>query len=177
MANNSWNQTLITAQTAGSALTSSTAATSILPASAKYTLPANYLFIGKKFRILASGIISTAASTPGTFTFDTRIGSVIWYTGPASGTVATSASNVGWDLRIDLTCLSIGASTSATMKGSGIFTSAALSTSTPIQILTPATGTGFDSTVSSVVDLFGTWSVSSASNTITLSQFELIDCN
>jgi hypothetical protein len=37
-----WRETLVTAQVAGSALASSATATSILPNQAVYTLPANY---------------------------------------------------------------------------------------------------------------------------------------
>jgi hypothetical protein len=176
MSSNSWNQTLITAQGDGSALTSSTSATSILPAAAKFTFPANLLQIGTALRLKASGRISTAASTPGTITFDARFGSVVVFNGGASGTVATSATNLTWDLEMLLTCRSIGASTSATMLGTGRLLTAALSATTPIMLLpasAPAAGTGFDSTSSFVVDLFATWSVSSASNTITLHSYEL----
>lgn len=176
MSSNSWNQTLITAQSNGTALTSSTAATSILPASAKFTFPANLLQIGTALRVKASGRVSTAASTPGTLTFDVRFGSVVAFNGGASGTLATSASNVTWDLEALLTCRSIGDSTSATVLGTGRLITAALSTTTPIMLLptsSPAAGTGFDSTSSFVIDLFATWSVSSASNTITLHSYEL----
>lgn len=176
MSSNSWNQTLITAQTDGTALTNSTSATSILPAAAKFTLPANILQIGTALRIRASGRMSTAAATPGTITFDVRFGSTVVFNGGASGTLATSATNLTWDLEAYLTCRSIGASTSATVLGTGRLISAALSASTPTLLLpssAPAVGTGFDSTTSQVVDLFATWSVASASNTITLHNFEL----
>lgn len=180
MSFNSWQQTLITSQVDGTALVSSTAATSILPAAAKFTLPANVLQIGSKLRIKASGRISTAASTPGTITFDFRLGSVVAFNGGASGTVATSATNLTWDLEIDLICRSIGASTTATLIGTGKLTTAALSATVPIMLLpvsAPAAGTGFDSTAAQVCDLFATWSVSSASNSITCHEFELISCN
>jgi hypothetical protein len=62
------------------------------------------------------------------------------------------------------------------MLGSGILTTAALSATTPIQLLpasSPAAGTGFDSTAAFVVDVFGTWSVANASNSIRLDQFSL----
>lgn len=180
MSSNSWNQTLITSQTDGSALTNTTTATSILPGAAKFVLPSNLFQIGTKLRVKASGRVSTAAATPGTLTFDVRFGSVIVFNGGASGTVATSASNVTWDLEAELTCRSIGASTSATMIGTGRLITAALSTSTPIMLLpasSPAAGTGFDSTASQTVDLFATWSVASASNTITCHAYELILCN
>lgn len=180
MSSNSWNQTLLTQQIDGTALTNTTTATSILPGAAKYVLPANLLQIGTKLRIKASGRISTAAATPGTLTFDVRFGSVVVFNGGASGTVATSASNLTWDLEADLVCRSIGASTSATMYGSGRLISAALSATTPIMLLpvsSPAAGTGFDSTASQTVDLFATWSVASASNSIRCDSYEIVLLN
>lgn len=180
MSQNSWNQTLITAQGDGTALASSSSATSILPAAAKYVLPANLFQVGTKLRVKASGRISTAASTPGTLTFDVRMGSTVAFNGGASGTVATSATNLTWDLEIDLTCRAIGSGTSTTLLGTGRLITAALSATTPIMLLptsAPAVGTGFDCTASQTVDLYATWSVASASNSITLHQYELILLN
>lgn len=177
---NTWNGTLITQQAAGTALSNTTTATSLLNGQAKFTLPAQFIdTAGAKLRIKASGRMSTAASTPGTFTFDVRFGSVVVFNGGASGTLATSASNVTWDLEINIYALTVGASTSATMYGSGRLLTAALSATTPIMLLptsSPGAGTGFDSTAAAIVDLFGTWSVASASNSIRCDDFELISC-
>lgn len=174
MSSNSWNQTLITAQVDGSALSNTVTATSILPAAAKFVMPATLLKIGDVLRIKAAGRMSTAASTPGTITFDVRFGSTKVFDGGASGTVATSASNLTWDLEAYLTVRSIG--TSATVLGTGRLISAALSATTPIMLLpasAPAAGTAFDSTTSFAVDLFATWSVANASNSLTLHSYEL----
>lgn len=175
MSSNSWNQTLITAQSDGTALTNSTTATSLLPAHAKFTMPANLLKIGDTLRVKAGGRISTAAATPGTFTFDLRAGATtVIFNGGASGTVATSATNLSWFLEMYFTVRAIGAT--ANGLGQGLLTSAALSASTPVMLLptsAPAVGSNFDATTSFVVDLFGTWSVASASNTITLHTYEL----
>jgi len=168
---------LINAQVDGSALSNTTTATSILPGAAKWTYPAGFFAApGYHLKVYAAGKISTAASSPGTLTLDFRIGSVVVFNGGASGTLATSASNVTWELDMDMTVRSIGNGTSATILGTGKLISAALSATTPIQLLptsSPAAGTGFDSTTAAVCDLFGTWSVASASNTITLNQFLL----
>jgi hypothetical protein len=167
---------LIEQQIDGTALTNTTTPTSLLAAAAKFTIPANFLQIGRELVVRAAGRISTAGSSPGTFTFDVRFGSVIAFNGGASGTLAVSASNLTWIFESVLTCRSIGASTSATMLGSGTLISAALSATTPIQLLpasSPAAGTGFDSTAAFVVDVFGTWSVANASNSIRLDQFSL----
>jgi hypothetical protein len=174
---NSWNQTLTQLQAAGPALTNSTSQTSVLTGQAKFTMPAGFLqYIGDKVRIKAGGIISTAASSPGTFSWFIMFTSVVAYAGGASGTLATSASNAPWKLEIDLTVRSVGNGTLATTEGSGKFESTALSATTPVQILAcPAvTSPGFDSTVSFLVDLQGQWSAASASNTITCQDYELI---
>lgn len=178
---NSWNQTLATLKAAGPALSNSTTATSLLGTGAtqdaRFNLPSNFLNLGSKLRIRAAGIISTAASGPGTLTFTVDIGSVAVYTGAASPTLATSASNLPFTLEIDLTCRAVGGGTNGSIEGSGTLMSAALSASTPIQLLGSSSGTGFDTTASGFVDLFGTWSVASASNSITLQDYELISCN
>lgn len=178
---NTWNGTLITQQAAGTALTNTTTATSLLNGQAKFTLPAQFLdTIGSKLRVRASGRISTAASTPGTLTLDIRFGSVVVFNGGASGTLATSATNLTWKFEADLYALTVGSSTTATMYGSGILTSAALSATTPILLLpasAPGAGTGFDSTAASVVDFFATWSVANASNSIRCDDYELISCS
>jgi len=178
---NTWNGTLITQQAVGTALTNSTTATSLLNGQSKFTLPAQFLdTIGSKLRVRASGRISTAASTPGTLTLDIRFGSVVVFNGGASGTLATSATNLTWKFEADLYVLTVGSSTTATAYGSGILTSAALSATTPVMLLptsAPAAGTGFDSTTASVVDFFATFSVANASNSIRCDDYELISCN
>jgi hypothetical protein len=177
MSLNTWVEALVTAQGDGTALTNTTTATSLLPAAAKFTLPANFFTsAGKMLRIKAAGRISTAASTPGTFTFDVRFGSTVVVGSWTSGTLAVSAANLTWELEANLVCRAIGQSTTANILGTGRLISAALSATTPILLLpaaSPAVGTGFDSTAAQAVDFFGTWSVASASNTITLHQYSL----
>ena len=162
----------------GPALSNTTTATSLLNAARKDTLPSNWADkLGRRMRLRAAGRISTAAAGPGTFTFDVRFGSVIVFNCGASGTLATSASNLTWLLELELAVRALGSGTSSTVLGSGWLKSAALSATTPIQLLpasAPAAGTGFDGTAAQQVDLFGTWSVASASNTITLHDYELI---
>lgn len=179
--NNSWNQTLITAQSVGAALTNTVTPTSLLPGAARFNFPSNLLAIGSKLRGRASGKISTAASAPGTLTLDIRLGaSTVVFNGGASPTLAVSAANLTWIFDFDLTCLSIGGGTSATLIGTGELRTAALSATVPIMLLptsSPAAGTGFDSTASNFIDLFATWSVASASNSIQLSQYELVLAN
>jgi hypothetical protein len=100
----------------------------------------------------------------------------------------TAQTNVNWILEADLVVRSVGASTSATVLGQGTWKShAVIAAAAPtagsagIHMLpyntAPVAGTGFDSTAAQTVDLFATWSVSNASNSITLHQFSLLALN
>lgn len=187
----SWQETLITAQTDGTALASSTTATTILPAAARYTLPANTLAIGKMFRIRAAGRLSNIVTTPGTLTLDVRMGptsNIVVFNGGAMQLSTTAHTNVPWIFEATLTCRAIGASTSANFMGQAMALSQALSltavadsTTTPAHLLAPntapAVGTGCDSTVAMVVDLFATFSINNAGNSITLHQYSLESLN
>ena len=181
MSSNSWNQTLISAQVAGSALTAAAAA-SALPAAAKFTFPANLLKIGDKLQVKAAGIISCAVTTPGTARFDVRFGSAVVFDSAAMNLNVVAKTNVPWWVDIEMVVRSIGASTSATIWGQGIFASeavvgsAAPSAGSSGILLMPGSsvgvGTGFDSTISNVIDFFFTQSV--ATGSMTLEQYELI---
>lgn len=176
MSQNSWRQQLTRNYQDGTALTNTTTATSIIPAAEKFVLPSNIFFPGTRLHVSAAGRISTAGSSPGTLTLDLRFGSTVVFNGGASPTLAVSASNLTWKLDVDLVCRAYGASTSTTLLGVGTLKTAALSATTPIMLLpasAPAAGTGFDCTASQVVDLFATWSVANASNSITLHDFAI----
>ena len=174
MSNQAWVEPFLITGEDGPALVSSSTATSILPLSRKFTL-GSYFFdsVGKTLRIRAAGRISTAASGPGTLTMDIRFGSVVVFNGGVSPTLAVSATNLTWVMDVILTCRAIGASTSATVIGIGRLETSALSAATPIMLLptsAPAAGTGFDSTAAQTIDLFATFSVNSASNSLTCQQ-------
>lgn len=168
----------------GTALASSTTATSIIPASRKITLPA-YFFdrVGKRLRFRAAGRMGTVVTTPGTLSFFLRFGSTDVFATGAINLNTTAQTNASWILDGTLTCQSIGQSTNATVLGIAEFKSRALVGSAAVAAggvgvivlpdTAPAVGTGFDSTTSQAVDLFAQWSVSNASNTIRCDQFEV----
>ena len=92
-------QVLVTAQVDGTALNTSTTATSILPPQAKYTLPANALaYIGQQMRVRATGRVSNIVTTPGTLTFSLRFGATTVATGGAISLNTTAKTNVTWKL-------------------------------------------------------------------------------
>lgn len=179
-----WQETLITAQVDGAAVTAA-AATTLLPAAAKATLPPNFFEIGKKIQIRASGRISSVITTPGTARFDVRLGGTVVFDGLAILLDSVAAhTNVGWTLDIELTCRAIGAS--ANLMGQGTWTCEdilGVPATAPKGVLSailpwnsaPAVGSNFDSTTSQQVDLFFTQTV--ATGSITLHQYELIAKN
>ena len=181
MSSNSWCQALATLKVAGPAVSNTTTATSLLGTGAsqdaRFNLPSNFLVVGSQFQIRAGGVISTAASAPGTLTFSVQIGSVVVYTGAASPTLVTSLSNSPFYLEIDMTVRAVGGGTNAQIYGTGVATSGAFSASTPTMLLGGSAGSGFDSTASGFVDFFATWSVASASNSINLTNYSLISLN
>lgn len=176
-----WVENVGWAGTDGASLTNSTAQTSLLPGSAKFTLPANFFDkVGKSLRITATGRISTVTATPGTLLFELKLGAVVAASGGALSLNVSAQTNDTFVLEWLLTARAIGSGTSANLIHVGKITSRALlagvantAVSECMPDTAPAVGTGFDSTSSQVVDLMGTWSVASASNSITLHQFIL----
>ena len=162
------------------ALTNSTTATTILPVSSVATLPAGVLQVGSTIKVTLRGRISTVATTPGTMTFDMRLGTVVISSLGAITLNTTAQTNAAWELELLAVVRTIGTGTTATALVTGKFTSRALvgsgvvtASGNGVMLLpdtAPAVGTGFDSTVSNAVQVFGTWSVASATNSITTHQ-------
>lgn len=184
MSKQGWQETLITSQVDGTAVTAA-AATTLLPAAAKYTLPANFFEIGRKITVKAWGRISSLITTPGTARFDVRFGGTVVFDGLAILLDSVAAhSNVGWYLQIELTCRAIGSA--GNLAGQGFWTCEdilGVPATAPKGVLTailpwnsaPAVGSNFDTTTSQQVDLFFTQTA--ATGSITLHQYELIANN
>lgn len=184
MPNQGWGQALISSTADGSALASSTTATSLLPGAAKFQLPANFLTVGSALRVTAFGRVSNIVTTPGTLTLDVRFGGVVVFNGAAMPLNTTAKTNVSWWLQAILTCRTIGTATTATMFGGGRWVSESANSAVAgtagtvmMPASAPAAGTGFDSTATQVVDLFGTWSISNAGNSIQVHEYLLESLN
>lgn len=190
MSANYWVETLAEAQSDGAPLTASTTPTSLLPTQARATLPPGFFRNpGKALRITASGRVSNVVTTPGTLTLDVRMGptaNIIVFTGGAMALNVVAKTNVTWWLELILTCRQVGGGTSANLMGTGKWTSESVVGSplpsaggSGVLLLpssAPAVGTGFDSTVAMVVDLFGTWSINNA-NSIQVHEYLLESLN
>lgn len=177
----SWSAPLIATAVDGPALANSTSPTSLLPGAGKYVLRASELMPGTHWQLFASGRVSTLAAAPGTLTFDLTIGGIVVFSGGAIALNTTAQTNATWFLQLLLQTRQIGSGTTAQILGVGTWTSAAVVGSTGgaanthmLPATAPAVGSGFDSTTAAVVDLRGTWSFASASNSITLHDFMLI---
>lgn len=182
-----YEQTLITAQVDGAAYGNSTTAnTPLQPVGTLYTFPAGYFTgAGKTIRVRGAGRISGAVAGP-TLNLGVAFGSVatpiIVFAGGANALVARATTNVTWVIEVDLTIRAIGTGTSANAMGIGKFTSEAClgsaanaATVTMLPLSAPAVGTGFDSTLTQVVQLVATWGTAAAGNTITCHQFSVED--
>lgn len=182
-----WQELLAVASVDGAALSASTSEVSLLPATALVTLAPNYLQVGRTLRIRAAGRISTLTAAPGTLTFFVNFsnGSVNVASSPAFALDVTAQTNDTWELEWYLTCRAIGSSTSANFMHTGHWMTVAgvggaAGTAAITQMIpatAPVVGTGFDSTVSEIVDLRAQWSVNNAANSITLHQYTLESLN
>lgn len=167
------------------ALTNTTTATSILTGTAKPVIPAQTIGkAGKVYRGRLFGRISTLVTSPGTLTLDVRLGSTIVFNGGAMTLNTTAQTNATFEFEFLLKVSSVGSGATATILGAGKFTSRAVIGSAAVGAggagilllpdTAPAVGTGFDSTIAQTLDVFGTWSVASASNSI-ISHIALIE--
>lgn len=191
MSQQTWMETLIAQTVDGAALANTVTATSIIHASARYTLPSNYFSEGKTLRITAQGRISTVVTSPGTLTLDVRLGTIaspiVVFNGAAMNLNVNAQTNATWLFEALLTCRAIGAGTAANLMGIGHFTSRAIIgavavaaggvTVTPLPDTAPAVGTGFDSTITNVIDLFGKWSTANAANSIQVHNYTVESMN
>lgn len=182
-----WQEVIQAAKGDSTAHANSTSPTSILPAHARRTIPANFFYIGQQLRLIATGRISNIVTTPGTLTLELRLGptsNIAAFSTAAMQMSTTAHTNVAWWFEALLTVREIGNATTANMFGQGRFTSQAASltavadsATTPATLLgpnsAPAVGTGFDSTVANVADLFATFSIANAGNSIQTHQFSL----
>lgn len=164
----------------GTALANSAVATSILPASAICAIAAAALQVGSLLKITLRGRMSTLATTPGTLTFDLRLGGVVVSAFGAIALNTTAQTNASWEATFLAAVRSIGSGAAATALCTGDFISRAVIGSAAAGVggageimlpdTAPAAGTGFDSSIAAAVNVFATWSVASASNSIQVHQ-------
>lgn len=172
MSMQTWQETLVTSQVDGPTLTAAAAATCI-PAAALITIPAGWWQVGRELKVTAQGRISCAVTTPGTARFQVRHAAISIFDSGALNLNIVAKTNVPWWLEIVMTCRAIGNSTSANVFGFGNFQSEAV-VGAPVNtaggngslicpVGAPVVGTGFDSTIANIMDLFFTQTVATGS--------------
>jgi hypothetical protein len=157
---------VLAASTADGTANTGTTAVSILHGSGIATIPAGALQVGSQIKMLLRGRMNTVVTTPGTTTFDLRLGGVIVSALGAINLNTTAQTNATWELELLATIRSVGVTTGATAIVTGRFSSRAIvggvavATGGASLILlpdtAPAIGTGFDSTLALAVNVFCT---------------------
>lgn len=182
-----WQETLVAAQVAGTNFTTYTTAKTVLPVGALVTLPANWWYVGRSMRITVAGGLSNIVTTPGTCTMQVMQGSVVAFTTGAMQLSTTAHTNLPFWAQFLLTCRAVGSGTSANLMGQATIFSQAINISgadatTGHSLLmgpntAPAVGTGFDSTAAQTLDFFTGFSVSNAGNGIQVMQYVVESLN
>lgn len=189
-----FRQTLVTLQTPGTAITAA-ARTSMTAGNnataARFTIPGNYIkYPGDILELDARGIISCVVTTPGTarfdFAFGTTLGTALFDT-TAMPLNIVARTSVPWRLNIRATCTQVGATSNWVWDGewlSEAMINTALQATGPgpggtrVPYSGTATGasnvvsaSGFNTTVSNIIDL--NFTQTAATGSITLQQMAL----
>jgi hypothetical protein len=193
MSSQTWQETLVSAQAAGTAHNTFTTAVSCSPSGCVVSLPPNWWYIGRSVRMTVIGSISNVVTTPGSINFNFELGTpniAAFASGAVFLTITANTTLPFW-AQCDVTCRSVGSGTAATLmgqwQGQGImFSMGALNTQANNAAGTgyfmgpataPAVGTGFDSTLSNSLDFFAGFSSSAAGNQIQVQQYLIESLN
>ncbi len=184
-----FSQVLATQQAAGTLFNTYTTAKSVLNTTELVPMPGNYLRVGSKLRIHAWGGLSNVTSTPGTVVFQVMMGSIaVWTSGNVqlSTTVNTLTP---FDLEVILRLATSGSGTAATFigggrlaglsvqLGSGVANPTVTDSILAVPAGAPAAGTGFDSTISDILDFWVGWSSGVAGNGVQLYDYTVEQLN
>lgn len=162
-----------------------TTAKSVINPQALWAIPAGYLQVGDKIRVIVDGAISNTLTLQPTFTFQVMMGANIVHTSTAILTTTTAHTNIPFHYEVDLTLDSEGSGTAAKFRGQGkllgqmfVYSGATADSVAGTSIIlcpntAPAVGAGFDSTIANILDFFTAISVSSASNGIQIHQYHV----
>lgn len=145
---------------------STTEATLIGGGVGSLTFPANSLFIGRTLRIKLSGIISTAAISPGTLRIKVKLGTtVILDTG--AQTITSSLSNMVWRIEASITVRSTGSGSGGSVFAQSAFEHQVTALAALLAwAMTNTAAVNMDTTISNALDVTATWGTADASNSI-----------
>ena len=181
-------QTLASQKAAGTLFNTYTSAKSVINVTELVPIPGNYMQVGTKFRIKAWGGLSNIVTTPGTVAFQVMMGSVVVFT---TGNIQmTTTANTLSPLKFEATLRldSTGSGTAAKFIGEGVLGALNLTigsganptvtdTFAMVPVTAPAVGTGFDSTVSEILDFWVGFSISNAGNGVQIYDYTVEQLN
>lgn len=124
------------------------------------TLPSNFLIAGKTIRITGAGVFTTPITT-GNLVIKVKYGTTVIATATASN-LATSATNDGFEYRVDLTCRTTGASGTVMTNGVMTYDLTAI-TKAGVSLNNAGATTTIDTTSANALDVTATWSTSTTS--------------
>ena len=180
-------ETIVMGATDGPTLTAAARA-SCIPTANRIVLPNNFFYIGRAMKVVMSGRISCAVTTPGTARFDICMGSAgttVVFDTLALNLNTVAKTTVPWFLEVLLVCRAVGTGTSTTFFPRGQFTSEAViaaplpaaggNGSLLVPVGTPAVGAGMDNTAASALDVFFTQTVATGSLTVHNYQVDVLN--
>ena len=178
-----WQETLVSAQVAGTLFNTYTTAKTVLPVSCLVSLPANWWYVGRVIRVTVYMGISNIVTTPGLMNFQVNMGAVA---AANSGNVqlnATAHTTLPAMAQCLCTCRAVGATTTANLAfqwwiNGVMFTKTAaqvdqvnIGDSVAAPVTAPGVGTGFDSTAAQTLDFFVGFTISNAGNGVQVQQY------
>jgi hypothetical protein len=189
MSKQTWQETLISQEAAGTLFTTYTTAKSVINPQALTSLPGGWWEVGKLLRIIVIGGISNIATTPGLMNFQVKVGSVAVFDTGNIQLNATAHTTLPFWLDILLTCRAVGSGTSANVIGIGqitgqMFTRTAGQTDDAqshividVPQTAPAVGTGLYSTISNILDLWAGFTISNVGNGVQIQEYLVMSLN
>ncbi len=178
---------LTSQRAAGTLFNTYTTAKSVINPSALVTLPPNYLTIGKQLRVKVQGGISNVVTSQRTFTFQVMMGAIVVHTSGAITTTTTAHTLIPFEYEATMRLDSEGSGTAAKFLSQGKLTGMMFVVSGAVADPTsgagvimcpntaPAVGTGFDSTISNIMDFWVGLSASESTTGIQVYNYTVED--
>jgi hypothetical protein len=184
-----YSQVLASQRAAGTLFNTYTTAKSVLNVTELVPFPGNYLQQGSKLRVRAWGGLSNIVTTPGTVTFQIMMGAIAAWSSGALQLSTTANTLSPFLLEAVIRLDTAGSGTAAKFIGGGkvealnVQLGAGVANPTVTDSVcmapagAPAVGTGFDSTISDILDFFVGFSISNAGNGVQLYDYTVEQLN